>query len=256
MGWIWVKGYSFSSELLSRSSPQPPSPTSHSSLKLVPHVRILALKSHFTQVGLRLGSPEVFKMTPSHHNQQRLPSQSPLPPEPSLARLTQPAPGLSDLGFSRLAGAACAPSAVCGGRLADALPVSAAKAVGLDCADLSSQAGDRRASGARPLSGNLETPILLAQRGILSTGSMETPKGGLPGRRSGGFGARGAGKAGINQGPQPPPRKSDLPDSGAGSNYRRAGRAGGESLRGLACVCVRACVRACVFVCVCTRVLA
>ena len=75
---------------------------------------------------------------------------------------------------------------------------------------------------------------------------------GLPGRRSGGFGARGAGKAGINQGPQPPPRKSDLPDSGAGSNYRRAGRAGGESLRGLACVCVRACV----FVCVCTRVLA
>ena len=121
-------------------------------------------------------------MTSSHHNQQCLPSQSPLPPEPNLARLTQPAPGLSDLGFSPLAGAACAPSAVCGGRFADALPVSAAKAVGLDRADLSSQAGDRRGSGARPLSRNLETPILLALRGILPTGSMETPKGGLPGR--------------------------------------------------------------------------
>ena len=188
MGWIWVKGYSFSSELLSRGSPQPPPPTSHSSLKLVLHVRILALKSHFTQVDLGLGSPEVFKMTPSHHNQQCLPLPSPLPPEPSLARLTQPAPGVSDFGFSSLAGAACAPSAVCGGRLADALPVSAAKAVGLDLADLSSQAGDRRASGAGTLSGNLETPILLAQRGILPIGSMETPKGGLPGRRAPGDG--------------------------------------------------------------------
>ena len=141
-------------------------------------------------------------MTPSHHSQQCLPSQSPLPPEPSLARLTQPAPGVSDCGFSRLAGAACAPSAVCGGRFADALPVSAAKAVGLDRADLSSQAGDRRGSGARPLSRNLETPILLALRGILPTGSMETPKGGLPRRLTR------AGLRAMDRDPPPSTRRS------------------------------------------------
>lgn len=36
------------------------------------------------------------------------------------------------------------------------------------------------------------------------------------------MGAGGAGKAGINQGWRSTPRKSDLPDSGAGSNYRQA----------------------------------
>ena len=113
-------------------------------------------------------------MTASHHSQQRLPSPSPLPSEPSLAGGHSPPPASrSDSGFSRPAGAACAPSAVCGGRFADALPVSAAKAVGLDRADLSSQAGDRRASGAHPLSGNLETPILLVQRGILLDGDAK-----------------------------------------------------------------------------------
>lgn len=43
-------------------------------------------------------------------------------------------------------------------------------------------------------------------------------------RRSG---AWGAGKAGINQRWPLTPRKSDLPDSRAGSNYRRAAKAGG-----------------------------
>ncbi|XP_057407364.1 uncharacterized protein LOC130708707 [Balaenoptera acutorostrata] len=57
------------------------------------------------------------------------------------------------------------PSAVRGGRVADALPVSAATAIGPDCAGHSSRAGDRGASGARPPSRNRETPILLVRRG-------------------------------------------------------------------------------------------
>lgn len=74
------------------------------------------------------------------------------------------------------------PSAVRGGRVADALPVSAATAVGPDCPGQSSRAGDRGASGARPPSRNRESPILLVRRGarVLPTGSLATPRGRPP----------------------------------------------------------------------------
>lgn len=54
--------------------------------------------------------------------------------------------------------------------------------------------------------------------------------------------------AGINQGPQPPPRKSICQDSGVGSNYRRAGQGWRREPARLACGCVCACVRVCVCV--------
>lgn len=137
------------------------------------------------------------------------------------------------MGFSRLAGAACAPSEVCGGRFADALPVSAAKAVGLDRPDLSSQAGDRRASGARPLSGNLETPILLAQGGILPTGSVETPKGGLPRRLArAGLRADGQGPAALHpQAPMLPHLPPGFPQATVSVQFRFVSRPGSLSFQ-------------------------
>lgn len=55
--------------------------------------------------------------------------------------------------------------------------------------------------------------------------------------------AGGARKAGINQGRQQMPRKSDLPDSRPGSNYRRAEGCRQEPERAGQCVCV--CLPAC-----------
>lgn len=75
---------------------------------------------------------------------------------------------------------------------------------------------------------------------ITSLGWGWAGRAAVPGTRS-----WGAGKAGINQGRPPTPRKSDLPDSGAGSNYWRAGRAGSEGLGRRARLCVHALLPAC-----------